>query len=62
MMILLLKYEAPDQMPHLRFKNNPSFLCKSFLKCNVSDLFYNGTFLNVGDDAEALKEPSQKSS
>lgn len=56
MMILLLKYEAPGQMPHLRFKNNHSFLCKSFLKCHVSDLFYNTTFCTVGDDTEAPKE------
>lgn len=43
MMILLLKYEAPDQIPHPRFKSNHSFLCKSFLKCSVSDLSYNTT-------------------
>lgn len=33
MMIQLLKYEAPSRMPHLYFKNNHSFLCKSFLPC-----------------------------
>ena len=37
MMVLLLQCEAPDQMPHRRFKNNHSFMCKSFLKCYVSD-------------------------
>lgn len=40
MMVLLLQCEAPDQMPHRRFKNNHSFMCKSFLKCYVSDLLY----------------------
>lgn len=54
MMVLLLKYEAPDQMPHLCFKNNHSFLCKSLLKCNVSDLFYD-TFWHVGDKTKASK-------
>lgn len=54
-MILLLKCEAPDQMLH-RFKNSHSFLCKSFVKCHVSDLLYNTTICTVGDNTEACKK------
>lgn len=31
------------KMSHRRFKNNHSFMCKSFLKCHVSDLSYNSS-------------------
>lgn len=56
MMILLLKCEAPDQMPHRRFKNNHSFLCKSFLKCLVSDLLYTTTICTFGDNTAACEK------
>lgn len=45
MTILLLKCEVTDQMPHHQSKKDHRFLCKSFLKCQASDLLLNTTFL-----------------
>lgn len=60
MMILLLKCEAPAQMPHQRFKNNLSFLCKSFLKCLVSDLLSHSVRMVVLYNSEACKKTKRQ--